>query len=224
MIARRIQLATFCALASIAGACTQTVDDQAASQFETLKPRSILVLPPLNESVDVNAPYNWLSTISMPLGEAGYYVFPVAVIDAFMKENGLPTPGEMHQVSLAKLTEVIGPDAVLYVTIEDWGQKYQVLSSTTVVKARARLVHASTGSEIWSGESVGVEGSGTSNDIVGMLITAAITQVLESVGDSTHDLSRRANAEMVFDSSSGFPPGPYSPDYAPATGGAATGP
>lgn len=205
-----------------ASACTQTVEED-TSAFETLKPRSILVLPPLNESVDVNAPYNWLSTISMPIGEAGYYVFPVAVIDAYMKENGLPTPGEMHNVSLTKLREVIGPDAVLYVTIEDWGQKYQILSSTTVVKARARLVHTASGTEIWSGNAVGVEGSGGSNDLVGALITAAITQVLESTSDSAHDLARRANIGMVY-GTGGFAPGPYSPDYAPATGGATTGP
>lgn len=40
-------------------------------------PRSILVLPPMNSSVDVNAPYSYLSTISTPLAEKGYYVFPV---------------------------------------------------------------------------------------------------------------------------------------------------
>ncbi len=205
-----------------ASACTQTVEEN-VSAFETLKPRSILVLPPLNESVDVNASYNWLSTISMPIGEAGYYVFPVAVIDAYMKDNGLPTPDEMHNVSLAKLREVIGPDAVLYVTIEDWGQKYQVLSSTTVVKARARLVHTASGTEIWTGNAVGVEGSGASNDLIGALITAAIAQVLESTSDSAHDLARRANVEMVY-GSRGFAPGPYSRDYAPATGGATTGP
>jgi hypothetical protein len=223
MTMRRIVI--FCASISMlaASACTQTVEED-LSAFETLKPRSILVLPPLNESVDVNAPYNWLSTISMPLGEAGYYVFPVAVIDAYMKDNGLPTPDEMHNVSLAKLREVIGPDAVLYVTIEDWGQKYQVLSSTTVVRARARLVHTASGTEIWTGSAVGVEGSGASNDLVGALITAAIAQVLESTSDSAHDLARRANAEMVFNDRRGFAPGPYSHDYAPATGGATTGP
>ena len=69
--------------------------------------------------------------MSRPLVEAGYYVFPVAVVDAFMKENGLPTAGEMHGVSLAKLREVLGADAVLYAVIENWGQKYRVISSDT---------------------------------------------------------------------------------------------
>jgi len=221
MIARRLPLLVVAAASVALAACTQVVDED-MSAFETYKPRSILVLPPLNESVDVNAPYNWLSTISMPLGEAGYYVFPVAVIDAYMKDNGLPTPDEMHNVSLAKLREVIGPDAVLYVTIEDWGQKYQVLSSTTVVKAHARLVHTATGTEIWNGNAVAVESSGTSNDLVGMLITAAISQVIDSTSDTAHGAARRANLEMVLDDRSGLPPGPYSPDYAPATGVAPT--
>lgn len=221
MIARRLRIVVAAFAAMSLAACTQVVDEE-KSALETYKPRSILVLPPLNESVDVNASYNWLSTISMPLGEAGYYVFPVAVIDAYMKDNGLPTPDEMHGVSLAKLREVIGPDAVLYVTIEDWGQKYQVLSSNTVVKARARLVDTATGTEIWKGDAIGIESSGSSNDLVGMLITAAISQVIDSASDTAHDVARRANIEMVFDDRSGLPPGPYSPDYAPATGGAPT--
>ena len=61
-------------------------------------------------------------------------MFPVAVIDAFLKENGMPTPGEMHKVSLARVREVTGADAVLYVTLEDWGQHYNVVSSQTVVR------------------------------------------------------------------------------------------
>ena len=83
------------------------------SAFRERKPRSILVLPPLNESVDVDATYSWLTTATAPLAETGYYVFPVAMVDAFMKDNGMPSAGEMREVSLAKLGEVFGADAVL---------------------------------------------------------------------------------------------------------------
>ena len=148
-------------------------------------PRSVLVLPPLNQSVQVNAPYSYLSTVSQPLAEAGYYVFPVAVIDAFMKENGLPTPGEMHEVPLDKIGEVFGADAVLYVLIEDYGQKYQVLSSTTVVKAKAKLVDVPTGSTLWEGGVQVAQGSGDSGGgVIGMLVTAAVAQMIESTSDS----------------------------------------
>ena len=38
-------------------------------------PRSILVLPPLNQSTDIRGTYSYLSTVTYPLAEMGYYVF-----------------------------------------------------------------------------------------------------------------------------------------------------
>jgi hypothetical protein len=72
----------------------------------------------------------------------------------------------MHSVSLAKLRKVFGADAVLDVTIEEYGQEYQVLSSTTVVEARANLLDAKTGAILWKGKAVGREGSGGSGSLI----------------------------------------------------------
>ena len=44
---------------------------------------------PLNASPDVKATYSYLSTVTRPLAERGYYVFPVAVVDQVLKDNGL---------------------------------------------------------------------------------------------------------------------------------------
>ena len=177
-------------------------------------PRSILVLPPLNETTDVNAPYVFLSTITRPLAECGYYVFPVAAVDAFMKENGLPTPGEMHGVSLAKLHEVIGADAVFYATIESWGQKYRVVSSDTVVKVRGRLVDVGTGTTLWTGSAFAEQSSAAGQtDPVGMLVSALIAQVVSSFTDPAHDLARVASGNMVGDREDGLLLGPYNPDW-----------
>lgn len=207
---RPLRLLSISPLAFAAACATMQPYDYSA--YRAHMPRSILVLPPLNESVDVNASYVWLSTITMPVAERGYYVFPVAVVDAFMKDNGLPNPEEMHAVPLQKLREVFGADAVLYVAIEDWGQKYVVLSSNTVVRARARLVDTATGTEIWQGRADFTEGSsGGSNDIVTMLISAAIEQIIDSTTDAAHGVARQANYQMVYDQRAGFLPGPRSP-------------
>ncbi|MCX7096636.1 MAG: DUF799 family lipoprotein [Methylococcales bacterium] len=179
--------------------------------FRAHKPRSILVLPPVNKTTDVNAPYTYLSTITQPLAECGYYVFPVAVVDAYMKENGLPSADEMHGVSLAKIRQIIGADAVLYVTIEEWGQKYIVIQSVTIINATAKLVDTATGTVIWEGKQSVSRGSGGGGDPVAMLITAAVTQVMNSMVDYTHDLSRQANYQMVYDPNEGFLAGPYLP-------------
>jgi hypothetical protein len=183
------------------------------SLYRARSPRSVLVLPPINQSVEVNAPYGYLSTISRPLAECGYYVFPVAVIDAFLKENGLPTPAEMHAVSLERIREVLGADAVLYVTIEEYGQKYMVLSSVTVVRAHAALVEVATGATLWEGRAQAVQSSGDSGGgIIGALVTAVVTQIIASASDNAHTLAVQANTQMIFDPNSGLLFGPYNPE------------
>ena len=183
--------------------------------YRNRMPRSILVLPPQNATATVEASYIFLSTASRPLAEAGYYVFPVAVVDAFMKENGLPTPDEMHGVSLKKIKEVFGADAVLYFTIEQWGQKYYVISSQTVVRANARLVDVETGQTLWEGKAVGVydSGAGAPGGIFGALIAAAVHQIIFSMVDRTHELSRLATTQMVINKDNGLLMGPRHPEH-----------
>lgn len=196
-------------LVFIAGCATTPPFDY--SSFRNHRPRSILVLPPLNQTTDVNAPYTYLSTITRPLTECGYYVFPVAVVDAYMKENGLPSPEEMHGVALDKIRNIIGADAVLYVTIEEWGQKYIVVQSITTIKAKARLIDTASGEVIWQGTQAVSQGSGGGGDPIAMLITAAVTQIINTMVDYTHDLSRVANHTMIYDANQGFLAGPYLP-------------
>jgi hypothetical protein len=181
------------------------------SAFRSHPPRSVLVLPPLNESVEVNAPYIYLSTVTRPLAESGYYVFPVAVIDAYLKDNGLPTPDEMNSIPLDKIAKNIGADAVLYVTIEEWGQKYLVLSSNSVIKVRGRLVDVATGETLWEGTVHLSEGSGnnSSGGLIGMAVAAVVDQIVDTMTDRTHDLAYSANNQMFLNQKTGLLPGPY---------------
>jgi hypothetical protein len=192
-------------------ACSTASRDYSA--YRAHMPDSILVLPPLNDTVEVNAPYTYLSTITMPLTEAGYYVYPVAVIDQMLKDNGLPSPGEMHTISLAKIDEIIGADSVLYVHITEWGQKYQVLASVTRVRANVRLVDVKTGTELYAGEVYANDSSGGSGDLLADLIIALAEQIIDSKVDQTYELSRRASTSLVSDPNNGLLPGPRSPKH-----------
>jgi hypothetical protein len=209
---RKIPFTAFLLLLAALSACVQPPD---YTLYRSRMPRSILVLPPVNSTTTIEANYIFLSTASRPLAEAGYYVFPVAVVDAYMKENGLPTADEMHGVSLKKIREVFGADAVLYFTIESWGQKYYVIASQTVVNASARLVDVETGQTLWTGKALAVRdsGAGAPGGIFGALIAAAIHQLVFSMVDQTHELSRLANTTMVFNSNNGLLLGPRNPEY-----------
>ncbi|GAA0558034.1 DUF799 domain-containing protein [Rhizomicrobium electricum] len=182
------------------------------TEFRAHPPRSILVLPPINESTEVGGTYGFLSTATMPIAEKGYYVFPVSVVDQYMKENGLPTAGEMHQVPLEKIRDIIGADAVLYLDLKDYGSKYQVIASTTRVNVTAKLVDVKSGQTIWTGASlVEQSSSGGSGNIIADLIATALDQVLNSTTDYAHTVSRTANYQLVADPNTGLLDGPYAP-------------
>ena len=177
-------------VAVVAGCAPQKTIDYSA--FKQSRPSSIVVLPPLNESPDVKATYSMLSQITYPLAEAGYYVMPVALVDETFRHNGLTTPNDIHQVAPAKLREIFGADAALYISVIKYGTSYIVISSQTVVTATAKLVDLKTGTTLWTGTATASSDEGNNNSgggLVGMLITAAVKQIINSSTDASHPIA-----------------------------------
>lgn len=173
-------------------------------------PKSILVLPPLNNSTDVRGTYGYLSTVTMPVAEKGYYVFPVGVVDHMMKANGLPDAHSMHSVPLKKLSEIIDPDAVLYLTLEEYGTKYVIVDSQTTVRVFGKMVDARTGTVLWEGYATGTDADGgSSRDPMVQLIGAVVKQAINSSIDEAHNISRKANASLFGAPERGLLAGPY---------------
>jgi hypothetical protein len=216
MNARELIQAIGCAVAAVVLTGCASPKPYDYTNYRLHPPRSILVLPPLNESTDVRGTYSYLSTVTFPIAELGYYVFPVAVVDQFLRENGMPTAGEMHQVPLNKVAEIVGADAVMFVTLQQYGSKYQVINSATTVQVKARLVDTKTGLLLWEGTGVAQQNSGGSGNLFADLIVAAISQAVNSGTDSAHDTCRMANVNLFYTKNYGLLYGPYSPEYGKA--------
>jgi hypothetical protein len=185
------------------------------TNYRAHQPRSILVLPPINESTDVRGTYSYLSTITQPVAEMGYYVYPVVLADQMLKENGLPTPGEMRQAPLRKLREVFGADAVLYITLTDYGTKFQLFSSATRVTAKAQLVDLKSETTIWDGTVSAYQDSGNNNNqggLLGALVNAAVSQAINTSVDHARNVARIANVQFT-DRHRGLLHGPYHPEF-----------
>lgn len=120
------------------GCATQKPFDYTA--YKASRPRSIVVLPPLNSTTDVKASNSVLTYSTLPLAESGYYVFPVTLVAETFKENGLPLPADIHAAPVDKLRQIFGADAAMYINITRYGSVYQVVNSVTVVSADAKLV------------------------------------------------------------------------------------
>ena len=126
----KISIAVF--VITFLSAC-QTTTAPRQTGFEDAKPTSILILPVVNQSVDVDAPLAVYSSIPIMLAEKGYYVYPSNTVKTVLEYEGLYEPAEIQQLSTAKITQMFDADVVLYVTIERWDTTFALISSTTEV-------------------------------------------------------------------------------------------
>lgn len=203
-------------VALLAGGCATQQKPFDYAEFKQARPASILVLPPLNSSQEVIAPYGMLSQATLPLAESGYYVVPVALAEETFKQNGLSTPADIHQVSVAKLREIFGADAALYMEVKSYGTSYQVVSSTTVVTADAKLVDLRSGKLLWEGSASAssAEGQQNQNGLVGMLVSAVINQIVGTMSDASYKIAGITSQRLLWAGRpNGMLYGPRSPMY-----------
>lgn len=200
MAKRFLKLAAVAGVVALMAGCAAPTKNVDYAAFKASKPRSIVVLPPLNESPDVGATYGMLSQVTVPLAEAGYYVLPVALVDETFRQNGLTAAGDIHGVPVAKLHDIFGADAALYVNITQYGTKYMVISSATVVTADAKLVDLRSGQTLWTGRASASSNEGNNNSgggIIGMLVTAAVTQIINSATDAGYKVAGKIGRAHV---------------------------
>lgn len=190
-------------------ACASPSKPYDYTAFKEAKPASLLVLPPVNDTPDVNATYGVLSNLSMPLGEAGYYVLPVSLVDETLRTNGITTPADAHQIDAAKLRQIFGADAALYVDVKQYGSVYKVLSSETIVEMHAKLVDLRTGALLWDGKATAssAEQSSTQSNPIAMLVQAVVDQIAANLADRSYQIAGMTSNRLVY-APNGLLPGP----------------
>jgi hypothetical protein len=214
-ISPRIVIAFFAVLL-MAGCATKTPMDYSA--FKASRPRSILVLPPVNNSPDVTATYSVMSFVTKPLSEAGYYVMPVGMVAQAFKENGMTQPTDMHQTAPEKLRQIFGADAALYITVTKFGSTYVVVNSETLVRVEGKLMDLKTGVILWQGmaqASSAEQQQQQQGGLAGMLITAIIKQVMANALEDGHRYSGVATERLLATGvpKNGLLYGPRSPNF-----------
>lgn len=211
-----MRLALALAALALLGACASpTPYDYSA--FRQSRPASLLVLPPLNDSADVKATAGVLATATAPLAEAGYYVFPVSMVDETFRRNGMTTPYDIQQVSSAKLREIFGADAAVYLRVKEYGTKYLVVGSDTRVTLEGRIVDLRSGALLWEGKATASSQESNNNNqggIVGLLVKAIVEQIVGTVTDASFNYAGIANQRLLgAPVRNGILYGPRSPNY-----------
>ncbi len=124
MIRRATGRLALAALLAVLAGCATAPPRKDLSALVAAKPRSILVVPVVNNSVDVTAGDYFLSTVPVPLAERGYYVFPVNLVKRLLEDDGLADASLVHGAQTDRLAALFGADAVLYIVVQKWESKW----------------------------------------------------------------------------------------------------
>lgn len=87
------------------------------------KPVALLVMPPINNSNNVEAKDLLYTSISQPLAEAGYYVISPHLAMEIFKEESAYDAENFIEGNVGMFGKVFGADAVVFSVIEEWKKK-----------------------------------------------------------------------------------------------------
>ncbi len=184
------------------------------AKFREANPQSILIVPVINKSVDVNAPDYFLATISRPLAERGYYVFPVNMVRSVLSDDGLSDANMVHAGDPRRLGELFGADAIMYISIERWEAKYVVLATTVTVELNYSLKSGHSGEELWKNhQTVVYQPQQSSAGGLAGLLANAVAAAIAKAAPNYIPLARQANYGAIYTKGTGLPAGPHDGSY-----------
>ncbi|MCO6507670.1 MAG: DUF799 family lipoprotein [Snodgrassella sp.] len=186
------------------------------SKFRQSNPRSILVVQPTNASVDVKAPYAVMAQTTQPLAESGYYVFPVVLVNETFKDNGLNDGAEIQAAELNKLQKVYNADTILYLNVEKYGTKFQLINSVTTVSVSGKLIDAKDGSILWTGQkNITIDSNSNNNSgLFSQMFNAVVNQISDKLTDKAYKVAGAVDDHLLTANHGGtLLYGPYSPRY-----------
>jgi len=86
-------------------------------------PVTLLVMPPINNTANVEAKDLLYTSISRPLVEAGYYVLPPILTMDILKAESAYDAEMFFEQPLGQFGRVFGADAVIFSVIDQWAKQ-----------------------------------------------------------------------------------------------------
>jgi len=197
--------------------CVHRAEPSKQEKFLAASPRSILIVPVVNKSVDVTAADYMLSTLATPIAERGYYVFPTNTVKRVLEDEGLADSSLVYSAATSKLANLFGADVVLYVVVEQWDAQYAVLTTTTTVDLSYQIRDGKTDDVLWENRvkmvyqpNSGGNSGGGLGGLVAQLVVKAVVAAMQKAAPNYMPLVHQANAKAFLRyPGTGIPFGPY---------------
>ena len=171
------------------------------------KPLVLLVMPPINNTANVEAKDLLYTSISRPLADAGYYVVsPLLAMDVLKAESAYDAE-LFESASLEPFRRYFGADAVVFSQIDEWAKQGLGIST----RIRYFIRSAVTGEVLFDRTCdlfLDCSVSSNSGTIIGLLVDLAASAISTALTEHI-EAARMANHYIFQD----LPRGKYCPEY-----------
>lgn len=173
------------------------------------KPKTILIMPPINKSTNVEAKEYFHSTLYVPLADHGYYVIPPFLSMEILRKESAYDAELFLEGSLEKFGEIFGADATLFTIIHKWNKSS--IGAKVTVEVEYILKSTKTGAVLYTRRGVAVYNTGqdvNKSGVAGLAMQLAVNAVATAATDYTV-VARKCNFYTFMD----LPAGNYHPKH-----------
>lgn len=178
--------------------CTTTIPKIPGHYYLQRSPITIAVMPSSNKTDHPEASIVFNKSCEEALRKKGFEVISADQVVTYASSRGVL----LSDVTARKASEIgrdLKADMVLYASINTWETMYIVIKSASTVAGTSRLVETSTDSLVWyyNWNFRKESGSGGNSGLIGMLVDAAVTAVLNSAFDECSNLGTQAGTVTI---------------------------
>lgn len=112
--------------------CASTTKSAEFAGMYNEKPEVMLIMPPINNTDNVEAKDFFYTTMNVPIAESGYYVLPPAACYSVMQRESAYDAEKFLEGDLKKFKQLFGADVCIFTVIKSWTKSYVIGSSVTV--------------------------------------------------------------------------------------------
>jgi len=117
-----------------------------------IMPNSILVLPPMNNTVDMSAPDVVWPIVHNVIIRRGYQSPSIDYVKKVLEEHNIHYAGEINMYTPEELGKMFNADAILYTTITDWSTTWLLVYASQTVGLQFVLKSATDGDVLWQNQ------------------------------------------------------------------------
>ena len=171
------------------------------------KPLSILVMPPINNTTNVEAKELLYTSISYPLIEAGYYVVSPHIAMEFLKSESAYDSEIFFDGDMSMFGKVFGADAVIFSVVDRWtkvGLGIQTKIKYVMKSTKTNEILFERTCDLYLDHSV----NSGKNGVIGALADLAVSAIRTATTDHI-EAARKCNKYIFSD----IPRGKYNIEH-----------